>query len=262
MSNILSSQVVAKRYSLIILVIFISGSIIITGIYYALQSTVPEPVSSARNWAGYYVATDLQNPQPGVFEISGSWTVPTISDSGTNSFSAVWVGIGGQFDQTLIQIGTEQDFINGFATYSAWYELLPEDSITIYSLDISPGDQIEASIKLFDSNTNLWTTTLADLTTGQKFQSNFTYDASRLSAEWIVERPLIDNSFSPLANFGNVTFSNCQAIVMDKKGAINDFPSSKIIMDAQVRDKQQVQLVDVSSLSNQGKEFTVEYLSS
>jgi hypothetical protein len=41
--------------------------------------------------------------------------------------SSIWVGIGGlNGDQTLIQVGTEQDAsATGATTYYAWYETLP-----------------------------------------------------------------------------------------------------------------------------------------
>ena len=85
-------------------------------------SALPVPVvSSARNWAGYVVASDLQNPQSAVVGVSGSWTVPAVTDIGIDAFSAIWIGIGGQFDRTLIQAGTEQDFVGGQAQYSVWY---------------------------------------------------------------------------------------------------------------------------------------------
>ena len=84
------------------------------------------------NWSGYIAASDLQNPQPTVTGISASWTVPKIkASSQRDTFSAVWIGIGGFFDNTLIQVGTEQDDIGGLGNYTVWYEFLPEFSIII-----------------------------------------------------------------------------------------------------------------------------------
>ncbi len=220
----------------------------------------PPTVSSARNWAGYVVVSDLSNPSASVVGVSASWIVPSVTDIGIDAFSAVWVGIGGQFDNSLIQTGTEQDVVGGLMTYSAWYELLPADSVTIDAISVSPGDQMEASISLTNSGKNQWTISLSDLTSGQKFQKTVTYKSSRLSAEWIVERPEVNNVLSPLADFGNLTFANCQAVFTQGKGAINDFPSSEVLMDAQVRRGQSVKLVDVSSLENQGTKFSVSYI--
>jgi hypothetical protein len=57
------------------------------------------------DWAGYVIASDSVNPQPQVIGVNGSWTVPKVSVSVVDSFSAAWIGIGGQFDDMLIQAG-------------------------------------------------------------------------------------------------------------------------------------------------------------
>ena len=83
------------------------------------------------NWASYIVASDHQNPQPVTTGISAEWTVPEVSPSSQNdTFSAIWIGIGGLFsgDGTLIQVGSEQDSIAGVSDYFVWYELLPDTS--------------------------------------------------------------------------------------------------------------------------------------
>jgi hypothetical protein len=226
-----------------------------------ISTFLPAPaVSVARNWAGYLVASDLNNPQSTVIGVNGSWVVPSVTDVGTDAFSAVWVGIGGQFDSTLIQTGTEQDFLNGSAVYYAWYEMLPQESITIDSMTVSPGDQMQASIDLVDASSTLWTISISDLTSGQSFQQNFTYDSTQLSAEWIIERPDVNNEISTLADFGSVTFSNCYASFLDKTGKISDFPNSPIVMSTQTSRGQTVQLTDVSGLSNNDTQFTVTYI--
>jgi hypothetical protein len=74
-----------------------------------------------------------------------------VADVGFDAFSAVWVGVGGQYGKDLIQIGTEQDFTGGQAVYSAWYETLPNEAITINSIVVSPCDRIEASVVLVDN---------------------------------------------------------------------------------------------------------------
>ena len=56
--------------------------------------------------------------------VAGSWVVPTVSTK-TNGYSSVWVGIDGYSSSTVEQIGTEEDVVNGKATYYAWYEMYP-----------------------------------------------------------------------------------------------------------------------------------------
>ena len=210
------------------------------------------------DWGGYSAFSDFTNPQPVVVSVSGSWTVPQVSVSQQDTFSAAWIGIGGQTDKTLIQTGTEQDSISGSIEYSAWYELLPNDAITITAMNVSPGDKITASINLVNSASNEWSIEIDDVTKGEKFKQNFFYASSRLSAEWIVERPTVNNTLSDLANFGSITFTNSSVTMSNNTGNINDFPFAHVVM----QDRQNTQLVTVSSLTSNGASFTVNYLSS
>ncbi len=193
--------------------------------------------------------------------VSASWVVPYVNATQTDTFSAVWIGIGGQFDRTLIQCGTEQDFYRGQTLYSAWYELLPQRAITIPTLTVSPGDQMQASIQLVNDVFNQWSLNITDVTSGLSFQNTFTYAGSRLSAEWIVERPTVNGVLSPLADFGNVTFTACQTTIGSATGSIIDFNSSQIVMFTKASSgNPAVQLTDVSLLSPDGTSFTVTYL--
>lgn len=230
--------------------------LIITGFLNTFFSGPSNPSLISTDWAGYVVVSDYSNPQPVVIGVNGSWNVPTVTVSQSDEFSATWIGIGGYLEETLIQTGTEQDSINGIAEYSVWYELLPNDSITITTMDVSPGDKIQASIKLVDSATNEWLIEIADATTEQKFSGSFFYDSSRLSADWIMERPLVNNIISTLADFNTVTFTDASATVDNKVGTISGFPFAQIIL----HNRQNAELVTVSSLSSNGSSFTVNYL--
>ena len=59
----------------------------------------PSPPSSPQaatstNWSGYAAEANLRSPPQGGTAVSGSWTVPAVSGTGT-AYSAVWVGIDG-----------------------------------------------------------------------------------------------------------------------------------------------------------------------
>ncbi|MGB8779234.1 MAG: G1 family glutamic endopeptidase [Candidatus Bathyarchaeia archaeon] len=207
-------------------------------------------------WSGYTVASDLNYPQPSVTSVNGSWTVPTVNVSVGNSFSVAWIGIGGQFDSTLIQAGTEQDSTRGQGTYSAWYELLNESVVTIDSLNIMPGDRITASISLLVPTNSIWSIEIHDVTNEQSFQKNVFYDSSMLSAEWIVERPTINNRLATLADFGQVTFTGCTATISGTIGTVSSFPHIQVIM----YNLQNTQLVSVSTLTSNGSSFTLNYV--
>jgi hypothetical protein len=231
----------------------------------AVASTVSAApvVANDSNWAGYIVASDLQNPQAVVTDVSASWVVPEVAPAPQNTFSAVWIGVGGFFDSSLIQVGTEQDWYNGAADYSAWFELLPQASTTIDALAVSPGDQMSASISLVSPSTNGWSVVITDVTGNQTFQGDFLYAASRLSAEWVVERPAIGRRFTglaTLADVGLVTFADCQATVGNVTGAISSFPAVQSVMYQTVSQNGDgaEQLAAVSDLQTDGAGFTVE----
>jgi hypothetical protein len=246
------------------LVIIALGMVLLVAALVFIRIYLNTLFSSSNNlmsldWAGYVVTSDFVSPQPLVVGINGSWTIPEVNVSQRDTFSAAWMGIGGlvEGDETLIQTGTEQDSLSGTATYSAWYELLPNDSVTITTINMSQGDEITASINLVDSATNEWSIEMVDATKGQSFQENFIYDSSKLSAEWIVERPSLDSSLTTLANFGNVTFTNSRMTMNSTVGTIGNFSFARITM----QNRQNRQLVTVSSLSSDGSSFTVTYLS-
>jgi hypothetical protein len=211
------------------------------------------------NWAGYIIASDLQDPQPTVTSVSASWTVPTVtSSSQEDMFAAVWIGIGGYFDESLIQVGTEQDSIGGQGEYSVWYELLPDFSYTLDTIIISPGDKINASTQLVNPNTDK-SIHIEDVTTGQAFQNDFIYASSQLSAEWIVERPLAGRRLETLTDIGTVSFTNCQATVDGQSSSISAFPVVQSIMYDSVLSTTGInQLATVSSLTADGSSFTIE----
>ncbi len=209
------------------------------------------------------MASDLQNPQSVVTGILGTWTVPAVNASLLEAFSSAWIGIGGQFDPTLIQCGTSHDTSGGFVLYAAWIEGLPGTSITIQQMTISPGDSVSASIQLVDPSIDSWTVNITDITDGQSFQHTFTYGSNRLSAEWIVERPVVNGVLGSLSDFGSITFANCGATVGSSTGSIGAFSAYHVTMySTSVIGPTSVQLASASALSEDGAGFTVTYLAS
>ena len=223
-------------------------------LFLASSSQPEEPVSvRVSQWSGYIVASDVQNRSPVVSSASASWKVPKIKPSENDTFSGVWLGIGGYGENTLIQIGTEQEYYNGEAVYYAWYELLPGYLVRIQSLHVRAGDMITASVSLVNENASTWSIELKDVTRGEEFNKVVVYNSSMLSAEWIVERPKVNGVVSTLADFGNVTFTECKATVDGVTGAIGNFSYTEFVMH-----DEDTALVSVSPLNEEG--FTVSYL--
>jgi len=154
------------------------------------------------NWAGYAVNGGRYT------SVSGRWTVPTVTASGRAGYSAMWVGIDGFDNASLIQAGTEADFYDGTAHYSAWWEILPASAVTVSTLSIRAGDTITVSIARVSSGR--WRITIGDAR-GGSFATTRSYVGPGSSAEWIEEAPLIGRHATRLARHAPVRFRDLTA---------------------------------------------------
>jgi len=229
-------------------------SLSLLSILASLFASYPQSVSSL-SWAGYIISKN-SNSHFEIMGVNASWIVPKVNVSSGDGYSSAWIGIGGQLDKTLIQVGTEQDVVNGQDTYTAWYEVLPSFAVRLTSIAVSPGDTMIASINLVNSDTNQWSLQISDATTVQAFSQNVVYNSTRSSGEWIVERPTINNQIGTLADFGNITFTDCHVNVNNATGPIAKFSFSKI----QMANSKNTELTSVSALTAGGSSFTVSYL--
>lgn len=211
----------------------------------------------SQSWAGYIISRS-DEPKVQVTAINASWVVPVVNASLAPDFASVWIGVGGQLDHTLIQVGTEQDAFNGSTTYYAWYELLPSFAVRIGTLAVSPGDVVVASLRLIDSAANRWSIQISDSTTRQYFGTAVTYNSTGSSGEWIIERPTVDNRLTALADFGRVSFSGCHLSSHNVSGSIKLFYYSRVEM---TNNALTTQLTSVSTLTADGTGFSVSYIS-
>jgi hypothetical protein len=159
-------------------------------------------VSTSVNWSGYV------QEGTGFTGAHVDWTVPTVTPSTTDKYSSAWVGVDGAQNTSLIQLGTEQDSINGVARYYAWWEILPAPAVAF--APVSPGDHIEAQV--LQKTPGTWVMTLLDLTQNQGFTQTVSYSGAGTSAEFILESPSSCSDVScnvlPLANFGTINFAS------------------------------------------------------
>lgn len=177
-------------------------------------------------WAGYDVTGG------GFGSVSGSWVQPSISaDSTTESQTFFYAGLDGDGSDTTEWIGTDAENDYGVVTYWAWFTMYPYPTLVtpIDSLDIAPGDTINASV-----TTDGWgdfTLTIADATTGQSFTTDqYDADAECYSAMVGVEPPVSSTTGDQylLSDFGTASFFDC-----DFNGApISAFDSNQIDMAA------------------------------
>jgi hypothetical protein len=251
-----------KVYTALCIVLVVGAllsSVFLNGLLVSFDAATKSETAPAwvEYWSGYIINLDLQNKSEGVSSISGTWTVPEIAYSESNTYSSVWVGVGGYGEQTLLQAGTEQHCENGKISYFAWYELLPATITTVKTLEISPGDKVTTSITLVNEKQGSWQITIIDETDGRNFQITVDYPQStRKTAEWIVERPTVNGKISTLADFNKATLTDCTTTINGVTGTIKDFTSTKAIM----RDSLQKDLVETSQLSSDGSSFSVAYL--
>ncbi len=172
------------------------------------------------NWSGYVLPT-FQTKEKHYTVAQATWILPEVFFDGVESASLSWIGIGGfcknekckQVDETLIQLGTEQDALSDSETqYYAWYEMLPGAEIHT-TLEVNPGDVVTASLSCAGKckKKQSWTLSMTDETTGNSWSQVVTYKSSKLSVEWIEEAPTGGGGILPLADFGKVTFSQATA---------------------------------------------------
>jgi hypothetical protein len=166
--------------------------------------------TNSSNWAGYAVTGS------NFTDIVATWQVPKVQPGGTSdpsTYSAVWVGIDGDTSNSVEQCGTEQDYTQGQAQYSAWFEIYPSKfNVTLdpTGYPVAAGDFINAEVKYLGNNQFFLSLTSSQGWTATTTQ---TYAGAQLSsAEWIVEAPSTARSkVLPLADFGQATLSGCKA---------------------------------------------------
>jgi hypothetical protein len=181
------------------------------------------------NWAGY-VTTSADTT---FTSVTASWRQPSVdcSQTGAGSASAFWVGLGGYdpSSEALEQIGSSADCDSeaGKPTYYAWYELVPNPSVTIKSLKVSPGDVITTSVNIVAGGTVL--VQVKNRTRKTSFTKKLRFATPDLtSAEWIAEAPSACSSFQcttlPLSDFGSVGFTRVAAIGNGTGGTLTANP--------------------------------------
>jgi hypothetical protein len=160
------------------------------------------------NWSGYAATGGT-----GAFHQAEAWYwEPTYYQSACSTNAAVvWAGIGGYFtgSKYLGQDGTAHG-IPGVSNHQAWYEIVPDVTLTPIPIYASNTDYMDMSTT-WNSGPLYYAFFEEDITTGVYQAVQFyTSDRDTRSAEAIVERPTISGSFSNLSNFEIMTFNKTQ----------------------------------------------------
>ncbi len=137
--------------------------------------------------------------------------VPCVSSHSSNVYSSQWVGLGGDDSDgggNLVQTGIESDWYNGSPSYYAWYEDYPANPYSYFVFSVNCGDKIYAQSDDNYSMRNYAYMFIEDITRGVYSAEGETEQSNGSTAEWITERPELNNQFPPLVNFNSITFFN------------------------------------------------------
>jgi hypothetical protein len=203
--------------------------------------------TTSGNWSGYAVPLEGSGVSDTFSEVEGTWTVPTVTGAKrSTSYSSVWVGLDGYTDGTVEQIGTEHDWTAKGQQNYVWFEMYPSAAYKISNFPANPGDSISAQVKYVGQGTvqvsrrqsvtgSIFQLTIINNTRGVSYTVPSSYTtvatAGQSSAEWIVEAPSSAGGILPLANFGTVNFSGCQATGLLGTGSITSlWPSDPLTM--------------------------------
>jgi hypothetical protein len=177
------------------------------------------------NWSG--VVVEASPDRPIGKSIVGHWNVATATnvDSTGDQYSQ-WIGTGAWSrdpDDNLLQAGVTGHLGGGafnLPPYYAWWEWTstnrPSGSVAIPNFPIHPGDYFEVNIWILSDTTANISFFAGDPIQYMLIEVNNSGNGFRIqgrSAEWIVERPTLDDGVATLANYGHAVFVDALAWV-------------------------------------------------
>jgi len=231
------------------------GSAAVSGAFSPSEEEPQMMESIASNWAGYVINANPSGLHNGsVTAVSGSWIVPKLNCSKSlDSYSVFWVGIDGYSSKTVEQAGTSAHCLLGRPMYYAWYEAYPNSPERV-NMRISPGDNISAEVRYIGNG--MFRLTLNDTTTGKGFSTiERSEKAERSSAEWIAEAPFYSDGVLPLADFGEVYFTNAKAEINGVTGSIKTI--SPVYEQITMYTSENILGMQPANLSEDGSSFQI-----
>lgn len=194
-------------------------------------NTTSQMAGTSSNWSGYIVGAGPYT------SVSGTFSVPNLAATPTQTVAAEWVGIDGAAkDGPLIQAGATETYdpATHLVYTNAWWEILPAPSTLIPSLRVVPGDSVTVTIAQVGGT--LWAISVTDTTTGGQFTTQQTYSGPQSTAEWIVEAPTSGSGtqdtlgeYSPAVAFSGLRMQGSEttltAVTMVQGGVALSAPS-------------------------------------
>lgn len=179
---------------------------------------------SSTNWSGYSVSSTTQ-----FTDVVGTWTEPTATcGRGSTTYGSFWAGIDGYSSDSVEQIGTDADCVQGTPSYYAWWEMYPAGSVDLptTTYPVKAGDTLTAEVNRLSATSTTYTLTLKS-SEGWKFSTTATGRYANSSAEWVAEAPELCSRFfcslASLTDFGTVSFSGMDAAAGGADAAASTF---------------------------------------
>lgn len=174
------------------------------------------------NWSGGIVNAPMGQSFNGIL---GEWVVPNVYPATPSQewyACATWVGLDGDGSGDVCQAGVECLVYgtrnNRFAASAyPWHQWFGGPMVTVTSVPVSFGDFVTVSLCTSGGGSKTATVHFANITSG--IGTSYVISApSRTtlvgnSAEWIVEAPTLSGAQVPLADYGEVFFSSCFAVL-------------------------------------------------
>jgi hypothetical protein len=211
---------------------------------------------TSNNWSGYAVQTSKE-----FTEVVGSWVQPAVDCTQTTGRprSAFWVGLDGYANQTVEQIGTQSSCADGSASYFAWWQMYPSPFVTLSTsaYPVDPGDTLTATVTRSGTS---YTLSLGS-SAGWTYSTVQTGDGANSSAEWIASSPPLCPScgYSRLSDFGEVTFSGARAAAGGKLRPISSYRYDAGPEEITMLGTGGITRAQPSSLTSNGKGFSVTW---
>ena len=175
--------------------------------------------AASLNWSGGVLSDAVPSWGPGSFEDSWAiFAVPTVARPPASTckgwlYSSQWTGMDGVNANDVVQAGVDSD---SYCTatrlvpnYEPWYEWYPAYTVYITNFAVKPKDMMVVIVKALSAT--LAAFYVEDETTGDYVSLQSAAPAGTVyvgnSAEWITERPEINNKLANLANYGSETYT-------------------------------------------------------
>ncbi|EUC43478.1 hypothetical protein COCMIDRAFT_28071 [Bipolaris oryzae ATCC 44560] len=185
--------------------------------------------------------------------VTGRFTIPipkhTCTSNDTEKGSA-WVGISNYTYGSMLQAGVDWEVErSGNVTYSAWYEWVPYLTTYLDDFEVRGGDVMQVDIATTTPTTA--NVRLINVSTGKDISIDATAAPDSFltgdNAEWVMEDFSDEGKLPPLADFGEVVFTNASAKtstgwVEDLGGAtiINMVQDGKLVVDTHIPSLSQI----------------------